>query len=373
SNKALHMHPLVHTWAFDRLSQEEKTSTVKMAVSMYAIASKSSTIYEESLLAKHISYLTNFLGQADRNSSTKAAVRVFERVLARQQKWQTLDQMALYRYRDEDNGDLKALRMQLNARLGNTDIHTSLKKARYILEEWSKRMPLKESEIAESQVHLALCLLVSGRSQEEVNEAGDLLKQANEYFMNIHGPDHSRTLSARRIYSMYYCVIQDFNNAIKMLTETISMVEKTLSDEPIVLLRFKENLGMIYFRKLIIKDSTQPWVRDEEDCVKAKAIFADVKNGYEELLGPDHEMVLRVKEVLERLEVIMDEKKRVYGANKDDGSEDYDNEQVGSVNIHDAKTTANAIKRKKSGSRNHEHSWTKFRNRIGSLVSMQLE
>ncbi|KAL8818382.1 MAG: hypothetical protein Q9191_007952, partial [Dirinaria sp. TL-2023a] len=122
-----------------------------MAVSMYVIASKGSTIYEKRFLAKHISYLTNFMGQADHNSSTKAAVRLFERVLDRQQEWQTLDKIALYRYRDEHNGDLKALHLQLKARLGNIDIHTLIKIARYLVEEWSKRMSLEESEIAESQ------------------------------------------------------------------------------------------------------------------------------------------------------------------------------------------------------------------------------
>ena len=336
---------------------------------MFAIASISPTISEKQLLAKHISYLTKFLGQVDHNSSTKSALVMLEEVLRSQQKWQALAQIAPYRYKGQKNGDLKALHLQNQALKIHIDVSIVIEKVRHLLEEWSKRMPLDKYEIACVQVDLAGCLLYSSRSREEIDEAGDLMGQAYEYFVNTFGPDYPDTLRTRRLHADYYCFIDDFSTAIEMLMETFAGFESTMYGRPYDVLMCKWDLWNTYLLKLGWKGSIQPWSGDWEDYNKAKSILLDVLSGFEELFGPDHEYVLRVKEDMGVLEEFMDKSRDMYKASEDDGSEcdgsqDHSSDEEGSADIYDTRATANASQKRNSSVMHRRSLWRRFRNRL---------
>ena len=241
--KSLHMHPLVHSWAFARLSSEEKRNTVTMAVYMFAIASRTRTSSDEQLLAKHISYLANFLGHIDLSGGMKKVLYVLLDVLIRQRKFQGVSVISRYCYEDEENGDLIARQWQNWAQWREADRKIEIETARSILEDWSHRAPLSTDNIAEAQVDLAHYLLCPPSHKENIDEAGDLLRQANEYYLDLLGLEHPNTLRARDVYASYYCEIRSFSTAIDILTENVALAERTMHDEPILVLVYKQNLG----------------------------------------------------------------------------------------------------------------------------------
>ena len=342
--KSLHMHPLVHSWAFERLSLEDKKKTVIMAVFMFAIASTTRiTASDDQLLAKHISYLVNFLGYVDRSGGMKKALDVLGNVLHGQQKWQSYGLIMKYRYENEENGDLIVRRWQNYALRWNTDKEIVIETARSILDEWSQRVPLKKNKIARAQVDLARYLLHHPSSKRNIDEAGDLLREANEYYLDTLGPEHWLTLEVRNVYGRYHCKIQNFNTAIDILTELVAVAERTIQYDLIQVLYYKRNLGYAYMEKIEARNPAPSLDRDWEDYTEAKSILSDVLSGCEELLGSDHEYVLGVKEDLERLDTLMDDARDEYGGSVDGGSM-----RDGSMDIHDGRDVLRAGKRKRN-------------------------
>jgi len=296
--RIMYMHPLVHSWAFDRLSASEKSESATMVLFMLAMASTTTSGSADVLVGQQISYFTRFLSHVRFDDNTKKPLKFLMKAAIEQRQWASLKGLAPYVFKDEENGDLKALGMAISCRSVSENTEQLIELARYHLEQWLRRTPPDEFNIAEAQWLLGVVLTESIGDRQLVDEAGEMLRQAIKYFETVNGVSGMRTLQARRSLAVYHCQIEDFHTAINMGTKLVAMIEREFPTNRPEILRFKVALGNTYGWRLLKSDPRHEWDRCMKDYIEAKSIFTGVLPEQEALLGFDHLDAISTRNVL---------------------------------------------------------------------------
>lgn len=134
-----------------------------------------------------------------------------------------------------------------------------------------------------------------------MDEAGEMLRQAIEYFETANGVSGMRTLQTRKSLAVYHCQIEDFHTAINMGTKLVAMIEREFPTNRPEILRFKVALGTAYCWRRSKSDPRHEWDRRMKDYLEAKSIFTDVLPEQEALLGFDHVDAISTRKALSNL------------------------------------------------------------------------